>query len=88
MGCNSSAPAQEPTKGGSAKKAAGNKGVLQQTIKWEYFAGFGRGDPLRQMFDHAGQMHTKECPTFESWGARKAAGDGGEFGGGLPQVFV
>ena len=39
------------------------------------------------MFDHAGQGHTKECPAFDAWDARKAAGDGGEFGGGLPQVY-
>ena len=39
------------------------------------------------MFTFVGQPFKKNDQDFGPWEARKAAGDGGEFGGGLPQAF-
>ena len=88
MGCNSSAPAAEPGSKGASAKKGGKKGIIPTTIRWEYFQGFGRGDPLTQMFEYHGQPSEKTDLDFGGWEARKAQGDGGEFGGGLPQAFV
>lgn len=43
---------------------------------------------LTQMFEYHGQPHNKKCYTQEEWGALKAAGNVGEFGGGLPQANI
>ena len=55
-------------------------------VTWYYFEGAGRGDPLMQMFEYHKQPHEKISISFEDWEAKKKAGGGGEFGGGLPQV--
>ena len=52
-----------------------------------YFEGHGRADPLRQMFEFHGQPYKKVKFRPEDWAAKKANGEGGEFGGGLPQAF-
>ena len=83
MGCNSSTPSSEPIAPASGAKG---KGCLDM-VRFEYFAGFGRGEPLTQMFTHHGQKFRKDDQDFGPWEQRKAAGDGGEFGGGLPQAF-
>jgi len=89
MGCNSSAPAAEPgSKAAASKKKDGKKGIVGSEVRWEYFEGFGRGDPLTQMFEYHGQSHQKTNLDFGGWEARKQRGDGGEFGGGLPQAYV
>ncbi len=53
-------------------------------VEFDYFQGFGRGEPLTQMFTYHGQKFKKNDQDFAEWEARKARGDGGEFGGGLP----
>ena len=84
MGCNSSAPANEP----GTKKAGGKKGICAK-VEWMYFSGLGRGDPLTQMFEYHGQPHNKHGWELDgSWDKAKAEGKGGEFGGGLPQANV
>lgn len=86
MGCNSSTPNSEPTS--AAGGAAKGKNTLPE-VAFEYFTGFGRGEPLEQMFVYHGQKFTKRDQDIAGgWEARKAAGDGGEFGGGLPQAFI
>ena len=84
MGCNSSAPASEPgSRGGS-----GNKRLISGTVEYIYFDGLrGRADPLRQMFEYVGQPCNKKGYAPPDWEAAKARGEGGEFGGGMPQVF-
>ena len=39
------------------------------------------------MMAHAGQNCEKKVVEFPAWNTRKENGDGGEFGGGLPQIF-
>lgn len=41
-----------------------------------------------QIFQYHGQPNNKTSETPEGWEAKKAAGKGGEFGGGLPQACV
>jgi len=85
MGCNSSAPASEPGSAGASNK----KGLITGAeIYFEYFESMGRGDPITQMMAHAGQNCEKRVLEIPAWTTRKENGDGGEFGGGLPQVFV
>lgn len=64
-----------------------NKGVLQSEIVIFYFAGMGRADPIRQMFEYHGQRYKKIDIDPNYWAEKKAADEGGEFGGGLPQVM-
>ena len=85
MGCSSEGVQSQPA---SKNKKYQKKGLIKETVTWEYFQGFGRGDPLTQMFEYHGQTHKKNNLDFEGWEKRKAAGDGGEFGGGLPQVYI
>ena len=59
------------------------QGVTSE-VTFYYFEGNGRGDPLGQMFEYHGQAYKKIEETPEGWEAKKAAGQGGEFGGGLP----
>ena len=84
MGCNSSSEATQPNAG----KAAKGKGIFPHAIEWHYFGLNGRGDPLRQLFEYHGQPNVKISEEPESWEAKKAAGEGGEFGGGLPYAMV
>ena len=89
MGCGSSASASEPGSGGSrAVSGGGQKGknLFPGTVEFTYFGLNGRADPLRMMFEYHGQPYKKNEETPESWEAKKAAGQGGEFGGGLPQA--
>ena len=81
MGCNSSSEGTQPTAGG---KAAKGKGLFPEKVEWSYFGLNGRGDPLKQIFEYHGQQHNKKSWEAEAWEAEKAAGNGGEFGGGLP----
>ena len=85
MGCNSSSEGTQPSAGG---KAAKGKGVFQEKVEWAYFGLNGRGDPLKQIFEYHGQQHNKKSWEAEAWEAEKAAGNGGEFGGGLPYALV
>ena len=87
MGCNSSAPASEPGSRTTAKGTKKGQGVFPGTIEWEYFGMEGRGAPLKQMFTYHGQANNKKCWDFAGWGAAKAAGNVGEFGG-LPMATV
>ena len=85
MGCNSSAPASEPGKqGGVARSGKGHT----SKVTFTYFDGLGRGDPLTQLFEYAGQPYQKRTVGQPEWEGLKAQGKGGEFGGGLPQVDV
>ena len=62
---------------GIAKPTPGATGT---TI--EYFSpGYGRVDPLIQLLTHKKADFRFKPVNFEEWGARKAAGDTGEFGG-------
>ena len=55
MGCNSSTTASSPG------AASGKKGIVPGTVKYSYFdVGYGRADPLEQMFSHHGQPHEKD----------------------------
>ena len=84
MGCNSSAPASGPI-----SKPAGGKNVLNQCVEFHYFEGLnGRADPLRQMFEFHGQDYRKIGEDAPGWEAKKARGEGGEFGGGLPYAEI
>ena len=38
------------------------------------------------MFEYHGQPYNKVAKNMPDWEAQKASGDGGEFGGGLPQA--
>ena len=90
MGCGSSASASEPGSGG-ARSGGGQKGknLLNQKVEFHYFQGLnGRADPIRQMFEYHGQQYAKIDETPEGWEARKARGEGGEFGGGLPYAEI
>lgn len=75
----------------AASVGAGILGNMQnelrvfQKIRWEYFQGYGRVDPLRLMLTHKGVDFQDDTVTFEEWGPRKANGDTGEMGG-LPIV--
>ena len=71
------------TEAGEAPSGTGKVGE----VKVLYFAAPGRADPLIQMFAYHGHPYHKEVASFDEWNERKARGDGGEFGGGLPQVF-
>ena len=54
----------------------------------EYFAlGEARSSPLQFFCHHAGIAYEFKGYDFEGWGAEKAAGRGGEFGG-LPRVTI
>ena len=54
----------------------------------EYFAlGEARSSALQFLCHHAGIVYEFKGHSFESWGAEKAAGRGGEFGG-LPRVHI
>ena len=85
MGCGSSAAASEPGAGGGSRAVSGGaqkgKNCYPGTVKLVYFDLNGRADPIRQMFEYHGQKYEKTCETFETWAAKKAAGQGGEFGG-------
>lgn len=61
------------------------KGVTSE-VTFYYFDLFGRADPLRQMFEYHGQPYKKVSLEAAEWEAQKARGEGGEFGGGLPQA--
>ena len=77
MGCSSSSPSSEPSRGGSAKPAGNakkGKGIVSPKVEWGYFDLLGRGDSFTQMFEYHGQPHTKKCYSQEEWGALKAAG--------------
>ena len=80
MGCGSSASASEPGAGMSKK----GKNLFPQKVEFHYFGLNGRADPLRMLFEYHGQPYEKISETPEGWEAQKAAGNGGEFGGGLP----
>ena len=88
MGCGSSASASEPGSGGAKSGGASNKGknLFPTKVEFRYFGLNGRADPLRMMFEYHGQAYEKIEETLEGWEAKKAAGGGGEFGGGLPQA--
>lgn len=76
MGCNSSTTASQPGPAGGV----GKKGILSGTVKYTYFnIGYGRADPLEQMFSHHGQPHEKVA-------VAPGAGPTSEFGTGLPQI--
>lgn len=80
MGCNSSAQASEPTSGGAKK----GKGTFSTPVEWEYYGMEGRGGPMKQLFVYHGQAENKKGWEMGAWEGEKAAGRGGEFGGGLP----
>ena len=84
MGCNSSTPNSEP---GQKKMTGKNeKPCIPTKITIDYFnIGEGRADPIRLMFEYHGQSYEKNGMEMPAWEAQKARGDGGEFGGGLPQ---
>ena len=86
MGCGSSAGAENP---GSAGKAGGKgKGCVAGTVTYYYLQGFwGRADPITQLFQYHGQACKYVALPPPEWEAQKARGDGGEFGGGLPQAM-
>ena len=88
MGCNSSAEGTQPSAGGVSKAPGKGKGVFPSKVEWGYFGLNGRGDPLKQLFEYHGQAHEKKSWEQDEWEAEKAAGRGGEFGGGLPQAVV
>ena len=76
MGCNSSTTASQPGPAG----AGGKKGVLSGTIKYTYIdGGYGRADPLQQMWDYHGQPCEKIGVEVGKQGTT-------EFGTGMPQV--
>ena len=79
MGCSSSDES-------SGSIGARKKGVIPSGVEFWYLQGMGRSDPLHQMFEYHGQPYTKIEKSNEDWEAQKARGDGGEFGGGLPQA--
>ena len=80
MGCSSS----DSSTGSIGSKA---KGVVPGKVEFWYLQGMGRSDPLHQMFEFHGQPYQKIEKSNEDWEAQKARGDGGEFGGGLPQAI-
>ena len=88
MGCGSSASASEPGSGASGRTVSGGaqkgKNLIPGKVEFHYFGLNGRADPLRMMFEYHGQPYEKISETPEGWEATKAAGGGGEFGGGLP----
>jgi len=47
----------------------------------------GRADPIRQIFEYHGQRYKKIDIDPAYWAEKKAADEGGEFGGGLPQIM-
>ena len=62
--------------------SVGSKKPMGSAIKIEYFpASYARPDPIIQLLEHKGVNYEKVEINFEAWGARKAAGDTGEFGG-------
>ena len=62
--------------GGLDRAAAG------QTLKLEYFPDcYARPDVLVLLLKHKGVEYERINTTLPEWGARKAAGNGGEFGG-------
>ena len=66
-----------------------SKNLYAEKVVFHYFGqGNGRADPLRQMFEYHGQPYEKVDETQEGWEQKKAAGGGGEFGGGLPFAIV
>ena len=73
--------AQEETKASASQ----NK-VMTSEVTFYYFNIQGRADPLQQMFEYHGQPYKKVGYEFPEWEALKANGQGGEFGGGLPQA--
>ena len=82
MGCDASGEDLRPGAGGAMN-------LVEGEMWFEYFdSGMGRGDPITQMMAFVGQVCPKKELEIPAWNARKAAGDGGEFGGGLPQVFI
>ena len=77
MGCNSSTTASSPG------AAGGKKGIVPGTVKYSYFdVGYGRADPLEQMFSHHGQPHEKDSHALGAPTVPQS-----EFGGGLPQII-
>ena len=71
---------------GQATEAQKGMKNLSNEITFSYFGLMGRGDPLRQMFEYQGQPYKKVDVDPAEWEAAKARGEGGEFGGGLPQA--
>ena len=92
MGCGSSSStlqgASSPARGDAAGGSMKGQNCVPGTIEWCYFGLNGRGDPLKQMFEYHGQAHNKKAYEIPEWGEVKARGEGGEFGGGLPQVTI
>lgn len=84
MGCNSCAPGEGDHQ--SQMPQLGQPLGVTDKVTWYYLDGNGRGDPLMQMFEYHGQPHEKVTYSMPQWTALKAKGEGGEFGGGLPQV--
>ena len=81
------AAASQLTSTGGSFVTTGNRGALAREVVLFYFAGQGRADPIRQMFEYRGQPYKKIDIDPAYWEEKKAAGEGGEFGGGLPQVL-
>ena len=55
---------------------------MGKAIKIEYFPdSYARPGPLIMLLEHKGASYEKIEISQEAWGARKAAGDTGEFGG-------
>jgi hypothetical protein len=86
MGCASGSPTSEPARGAGGQNSAAKKGMMP-TIQWCYLDLLARGDLLQQQWDYHGQPHQKKAYPADAveWGAKRARGEGGEFGG-LPQV--
>ena len=79
------AAASKQAAAASSAGTAKGKGTVDH-VTFHYFAGLGRADPITQMFEYHGQPYTKETETMEGWAQKKADGQGGEFGCGLPQA--
>ena len=73
--------------GGDNLRPQGNAGGFArptggQVIKIEYFPGaYARPGPLVMLLKHKGAAFEQVDVSQEAWGARKAAGNVGEFGG-------
>ena len=72
--CDASNEQMRPAPSGGVQRPGGPEG---QTIKVEYFAGFGRADPLVQLLSHKKVKFELVSVTHEAWFARKAAGEEG-----------
>ena len=61
-------------------------GASGKKVEVEYFCmGYGRADPIRMLLGLKKIEYEYVGHTFESWGALKGSGKGGEFNG-LPRV--